>query len=102
MRKSRPYCVQLQAQQVTEHALYKVRVAVVNHGPARIWKEAVLVQTHILPQPRKPKGGSIFRAEFWKQGIVLTTWLWFSASTIRNFRNKVRLQQDRSFEPPKE
>jgi hypothetical protein len=28
MRKSRPYCVQLQAQLVIEHALYTVRVAV--------------------------------------------------------------------------
>jgi hypothetical protein len=36
MRKLRPHGVQLQAQQVTEHALYMVRVAVVNHGPAKI------------------------------------------------------------------
>jgi len=102
MKKLRPYCVQLQAQQVIEHALYMVRMAVVNHGPARICKEAVLVQTHILPPPRRPNRGSIFRVEFRKRGIVVTTWLWLSASIIRKFRSKVWLQQDKSFELPKE
>ena len=64
VRNLRPYSVQLQAQQVIKHALYMVRMAVVNHGPAGIWKEAVVVQTHILPPPRKPNRGSIFTAEF--------------------------------------
>ena len=36
VRNLRPYSVQLQAQQVIKHALYMVRMAVVNHGPAGI------------------------------------------------------------------